>query len=106
MIVANGHFYGGRFVCATQARIDDALLYACLFGRAGRWHVVRYAWGLLSGRLRHFSDVTIVPAARIIIESVKPGAPAGPVQGDGDIIAGLPVTIVAGAARLAIRCPT
>ena len=105
VIVANGHFYAGRFTCAPQARIDEPLLHACLFERAGRWHVIRYAWGLLSGRLGHFRDVMVVPAEQVVIESAAPQNEAEPVQGDGDIVGELPVTIAAGAARLTIRCP-
>ena len=105
VIVANGHFYAGRFSCAPQARIDEPLLHACLFQRAGRWHVIRYAWGLLSGRLGRFRDVMVVPAEQVVIESTATQNEAVPVQGDGDIIADLPVTITAGAARLTIRCP-
>ncbi|NNE83309.1 MAG: YegS/Rv2252/BmrU family lipid kinase [Alphaproteobacteria bacterium] len=105
VIVANGHYYGGRFICAPQACIHEARLYACLFQRTGRWHLIRYAWGLLSGRLSHFDDVEMVPAENIVIESIAPQAEPEPVQGDGDIIAQLPITITAGAARLTMRCP-
>jgi diacylglycerol kinase (ATP) len=89
VIVANGRFYGGRFVCAPEARLDSAEFQACLFGRAGRWHVIRYALALLVGRLHRLADITIVPARRIEI-----AGPAGdPVQGDGDTLAALPARI-------------
>lgn len=89
VIVANGRFYGGRFVCAPAARLESADFQACLFGQAGRWHVMRYAAALLLGRLHKLADVTIVPARRIEI-----AAPAGdPVQGDGDTLAFLPARI-------------
>lgn len=89
LIVANGRFYGGRFVCAPAARLESADFQACLFGHAGRWHVMRYAVALLLGRLHKLPDVTIVPARRIEI-----AAPAGdPVQGDGDTLAFLPARI-------------
>lgn len=89
VIVANGHFYGGRFVCAPSARLESTDFQACLFGRAGRWHVLRYTLALLVGRLHRLADVTIVPAHRIEI-----AAPAGePVQGDGDTLAVLPARI-------------
>ncbi len=106
VIVANGHFYAGRFVCAPQARIDEPLLYACLFQRAGRWHVMRYSWGILSGRLKHFRDVLVIPAMRVTIESMAAGDVAEPVQGDGDIVAALPVIITAGTVPLVLRSPS
>lgn len=105
IIVTNGRFYAGGFICAPQARVDEPLLHVCLFHRAGRWHVIRYGWGLLSGRLSHFRDVLVVPAKNIFIENVEAQADADPVQGDGDIITDLPVTITAGAVRLTLRCP-
>jgi YegS/Rv2252/BmrU family lipid kinase len=98
VIVANGRFYGGRFVCAPKARLESPEFQACLFGRAGRWHVVRYALALLVGRLHRLKDITILPARRVEI-----AAPAGePVQGDGDTIAVLParIEIASGTLRL------
>lgn len=89
VIVANGRFYGGRFVCAPEARLESGEFQACLFGRAGRRHVIRYALALLVGRLPRLADITIVPAHRVEI-----AAPVGdPVQGDGDVLARLPATI-------------
>jgi YegS/Rv2252/BmrU family lipid kinase len=88
-IVANGRFYGGRFVCAPEARLESGDFQVCLFGHAGRWHVIRYALALLTGRLHHLSDITIVPARKVEIAA----PPGDPVQGDGDVLARLPATI-------------
>jgi YegS/Rv2252/BmrU family lipid kinase len=97
-IVAKGHFYGGRFVCAPDARLERPELHACLFGSAGRWHVIRYAAALLLGRLHRLHDVLIVPARSVAI-----AGPAGePVQGDGDTVGHLParIELAPGALRL------
>ncbi|WP_247895715.1 diacylglycerol/lipid kinase family protein [Azospirillum brasilense] len=89
VIVAKGHFYGGRFVCAPDARLADPRLHVCLFPRAGRGNALRYLWGVTAGRLPRFPDYRILPARRVVIDG-----PAGePVQGDGDVIARLPVEI-------------
>ncbi|AWJ85384.1 lipid kinase [Azospirillum sp. TSH58] len=89
VIVARGHFYGGRFVCAPDARLTDPRLHVCLFPRMGRGNALRYLWGVAAGRLPRFPDYRILPARRVVIEG-----PAGePVQGDGDVIARLPVEI-------------
>lgn len=88
-IIAKGHFYGGRFVCAPDARLDSPDFHVCLFMRAGRLHVLRYAAALLFGCLHRLPDVTIVPARRVEVT-----APAGePVQGDGDTLAWLPARV-------------
>ena len=89
VIVAKGHFYAGKFVCAPDARLTDPRLHVCLFPKPGRWNAMRYIWGVTAGRLPHFRDYRIVPAKRVIIE----GPVGDAVQGDGDIIARLPVEI-------------
>ncbi|WP_448207617.1 diacylglycerol/lipid kinase family protein [Azospirillum sp. sgz302134] len=89
VIVAKGHFYAGRFVCAPEARLADRRLHVCLFPGAGRWNAVRYIWGVTAGRLPRFPDYRIVPAERVVIE----GPVGDAVQGDGDVIARLPVEI-------------
>lgn len=87
VVVANGRFYGGRFVCAREASLFQRRLDVCLFPGMGRWNAVRYLWGVLAGRLEHFRDYRIVPADRVFID----GPPGECVQGDGDTIARLPV---------------
>lgn len=89
VIVAKGHFYAGRFVCAPDARLEDPSLHVCLFPGAGRWNAIRYIWGVTAGRLSHFRDYRVVTAQRVTIE----GPESDPVQGDGDVIARLPVEI-------------
>ncbi len=89
VIVARGHFYGGRFIVAPEARLDSDDLHVCLFDRGGRLQTILYAMALAAGRLHRSRHVKIVKARTIAIEG-----PAGdPVQGDGDLIGRLPVTI-------------
>jgi diacylglycerol kinase (ATP) len=89
VIAAKGHFYGGRFVCAPDARLIEPELQVCLFPRGGRWNALRYVWGVTAGRLRHFPDYRVIPAQRLRIE----GPVGDAVQGDGDVAARLPVDI-------------
>ncbi len=89
VIVARGHFYGGRFVVAPQARLDSEDLHVCLFRRGGRGRTIVYALALALGRLHRLADVDIIRARKVMIE----GPPGDPVQGDGDLIGRLPVTI-------------
>lgn len=85
-VIANGHFYAGRHTCAPLARLDEPLLYVCLFLRPGPLRALRYGLWLLLGRLERLDDVLILPGRQVAIEG-----PAGePVQGDGDIIARVP----------------
>jgi len=89
VIVARGRFYGGRFVCAPEAGLEIAALHVCLFDRGGRGAVLRYALALMLGLLPRLADYRVVPGREVLIE----GPEGDPVQGDGDIIARLPVRI-------------
>ncbi len=101
VIVAKGHFYGGRFVCAPDARLTDPWLQVCLFPRMGRGNALRYLWGVTAGRLPRFPDYRVLPARRVEID----GPVGEPVQGDGDVIARLPVEIALAPWILSVLVP-
>jgi YegS/Rv2252/BmrU family lipid kinase len=101
VVVAKGHFYGGRYICAPAARLDEASFEVCLFERGGRAAAVSYALALGSGRLARRRDYRIVTGRAIRIEG-----PAGdPVQADGEIVATLPVDIALAPHPLLLRLP-
>jgi YegS/Rv2252/BmrU family lipid kinase len=89
VIVAKGHFYGGRYVCAPDARLDQPEFHVCLFERGGRWNAIRYALALALGRLPGLADFRVLRGRVVTID----GPTGDPVQGDGDVIAHLPVRI-------------
>ncbi len=101
-VIANGRFYGGSFSCAPQARLGDPLLQVCLFERGGGWNALRYALGLVLGRLHRLPDVKIVPATVVSVE----GPEGDPVQGDGDIVARLPARIAVAPEVVHVMCPS
>jgi diacylglycerol kinase family enzyme len=86
-VIANGHYYAGRFVLAPEARLDEAVLHVCLFERAGRWNQVRYALAMALGRVSRLPDVRIIRANSGVIE----GSENEPVQADGDFIGRTPI---------------
>jgi len=89
VIVAKGHYYAGRYVCARAASVDRPDLQVCLFERPGRVQTIRYALGLLLGRLQKMAGYRVVPARRVAIR-----APAGdPLQIDGDAAGALPTVL-------------
>ncbi|WP_434617613.1 diacylglycerol/lipid kinase family protein [Azospirillum sp. B2RO_4] len=103
LIVAKGHFYGGRFICAPDAQLTDPVLHVCLFPRGGRLNALRYVWGVTAGRLARFPDYRVVTAKRVRIEGpVGDGLFADAVQGDGDVLARLPVEITLAGWRLPV----
>ncbi len=89
VVVANGHFYGGRFTCAPLARLEDPVLYACVFLKTGPLRALRYCTWLVLDMLHRLPDVAVLPAVRVSVD----GTAGEPVQGDGDIITATPVTI-------------
>ena len=101
VIIANGRHYGGRFVCAPGAALEDCRFEDCLFLRGGAWNVIRYGAGLLTGRLGRLPDVLMVTGTRIVVE----GGPGEPVQCDGDASARLPLYATAGEKSLRLVMP-
>lgn len=91
VLVANAHFYGGRFIAAPTADLFSPTLDVGLFERSGRLAAIGYALALFLGFLPALPSYRLIRARRLVIEG-----PAGdPVQGDGDVIARLPVEVVA-----------
>jgi YegS/Rv2252/BmrU family lipid kinase len=89
VIVTNARYYGGRFVCAPEARLESDTLQVCLFERAGRLAAIGYALALFSRRLPTLSSYRVVEARRIEVR----GRPGEPIQVDGDGIGRLNVAI-------------
>lgn len=101
-VVANGHYYGGKFTCAPLARLQDPLLYACLFLKPGPLRALRYCTWLVLGRLDRLPDVAILPAVRVTVDGVI----GEPVQGDGEILAQSPMTAFLAGHTLRIVMPS
>jgi YegS/Rv2252/BmrU family lipid kinase len=89
VVVCNGRHYGGPFIAAPEANLGTATFEVCLLERGGWAHMMRYSAALVMGRLSTLPDVRILSGRRIRIDGQK----GLPVQGDGDIIAALPVEI-------------
>ncbi len=96
VVIANGHYYAGRFTCAPDARLDEPDLHVCLFLRTGRWSTLRYALSLLLGSLHRRQDVKIVRGRTVEVR----GEPGEPVQCDGDLATTLPLTVSATGEKL------
>lgn len=100
-VIANGHFYGGRMSCAPAARLEDPRLHACLFLKPGPWRALRYALWLMMGRLHRLPDIAVVAGRRVTVA----GPDGDPVQGDGDIISAMPLTVDVAETMLSVIAP-
>lgn len=89
VIVANGRYYAGKYVCAPDGHLERPELAVCLFERSSRWSVAVYAMALLTGRLPGLASYRVISARHVAIA----GRPGEPLQGDGDIIGRLDATI-------------
>lgn len=106
VVVANGHFYGGPYVLAREASLKDHQLHVCLFRRTGRWNAMRYLWGMISGRLSRFPDFDVIPAVRLKITAGALCSAEEPVQGDGDVMARLPIEVAVSPSGLPVLQPS
>jgi len=89
VVIGNGHFYGGRFVCTPDARLEEPGFQVCLGLGMGRLSILRYAVALGLGILPRLGDVRLLRGRHVRIDG-----PAGaPVQADGEIVGRLPVEI-------------
>ncbi len=104
VVVANGHYYGGRYQLAPAARLTAPSLEVCLFLSGGRRAALRYLAALGLGRLHHLADYRVVTASHVTVEATAPGR-SEPVQGDGDIVAALPATLTVAPAVLPVLMP-
>jgi diacylglycerol kinase (ATP) len=101
VVIANGHYYGGKFSCAPDASLADPELHVCLFLRSGRRAILGYGLSLLLGRLHRRRDIRIERGRHIHVT----GGAHERVQLDGDSATCLPLTVVATGERLGFILP-
>jgi diacylglycerol kinase (ATP) len=89
LVAAKSHFYGGRFVLAPAARLDQPQLDVVLFKHAGRGAAIGYLLATGLGLLPRCRSVSVIRAREIRLAE-----PAGaPLQLDGDIQLRLPARL-------------
>jgi YegS/Rv2252/BmrU family lipid kinase len=98
VVIANAHYYGGKFVCAPEARLESPDLQVCLFGHGNRFYVAVYGLALTLGLLPKAPGYRILTATRVEIRQPE----GAEFQCDGDFIGHTPAvaTITPHAARL------
>jgi diacylglycerol kinase (ATP) len=65
VVVGRGRFYGGRFSCTPDARLDRTTLQVCVFNRSGRWATILYILALIRGTLFAMPEVMILDSKTI-----------------------------------------
>lgn len=92
IVLAKGHYYGGHYTLAPQARLVEPVFHACLFLRGGRLPALGYMAGMVLGGLARQRDYRIIPATRVRVEPLSGKRVGEPVQADGDCLGSVPFT--------------
>lgn len=100
-VACKGRFYGGPFLAAPGAKLEDPKLHVCILPKTGAAGVVRYGLALPMGKLALLPEVRVISADTIVIQ----GPRGAPVQGDGDIVARLPVELAVAAETVELIVP-
>jgi len=98
-IVSNGRYYGGKFLQAPEANLQQPGFVVSLFGGEGRFGVLRGLTALGLGRpspARQISQVQCV--------AITSGQPE-PVQADGDMAGTLPAAVTVSPHRIQLIMP-
>jgi diacylglycerol kinase (ATP) len=100
-VACKGRFYGGPFIAAPGAKLDDPKLHVCILPMSGATGMVRYGMALPMGKLAALPEVQVIASDSIVIS----GPRGAPVQGDGDIVARLPAEISVGRDTVELVAP-
>jgi len=90
VIVSNGKYYGGNFICAPQASLEDNKLYVLMAKNKGRTSAIIYALLMFMQKYPYSQSVEIRSATKLRIECYRENEP---VQIDGDHADYLPVDV-------------
>jgi diacylglycerol kinase family enzyme len=98
VIVAKGHYYGGRFVVAPEASLEEPSFQVALFEHGGRLPALAAMTAMALGRLSCLPGFRLIKATTVGITSEGDA----PVQADGDIVARVPVELSIASERLLV----
>jgi len=82
VFIGNGRYYGGSFRLFPQARFDDGQLDVCVFDSTGYFSLLRYGFGILSGRHPRLRGVSYLQAASFTCTPTEPGQAAVELDGE------------------------
>lgn len=91
VVVANGIFVGGGMKVAPGARVDDGKLDALTVCNLSRLQVLRQFTKIYSGKHVTSQKIVMLSGAEVRVETVN-GAPALPIEADGDVRGHTPAT--------------
>ncbi len=98
LIVCKGARYGGYPKAAPDASVEESSLYAVVMSGRERLDVLRYAFGIITGRHTSFKDVEYLKCQSVQVRD------RARIQADGDYIGESPASIGIARENLDIIC--
>lgn len=86
-IIGKASRYGGDFKATPDASITEPELYACIMHGKRRVDVLRYVYGIVTGRHLRFKDITYLKTSSVQVDGTAHA------QVDGDYLGTTPATI-------------
>jgi YegS/Rv2252/BmrU family lipid kinase len=86
-IIGKAAKYGGHYMITPDAKLSDPFLHICLFKGRKRFDILRYVFGIVTGRHLRFKDVEYIKATTMEVSG------NAHVQIDGDYFGKTPVKV-------------
>lgn len=90
VIISNGRLYGGNFICAPEATLDDNQLMISMAQRRGWFSAIKYAVQMFLGKYPKSGSIISIAAKKCYVACRDPQEP---IQLDGDAIGELPAEV-------------
>lgn len=102
VIACKARHYGGPFVVAPLADVATPSFQLLIFERGGIANTCRFGFALLTGRLHRAAGLRLLESSDVLIEGPEREA----VQGDGELVGELPLSLSIAAQRLEVLVPS
>lgn len=101
VVVANGPYYGAGYTVAEGARLSDGKLTLSVYGRFGKWELIRHFRAIAGGKRAYSPRVSTYHAAEIELNARAPI----PIHADGRAVGQLPAVFRAEPKALRVFAP-
>lgn len=110
VVITRTRHYGGGFVLAPQARLEEKKLYVVCLAGSGVRDILRYGAALVCGRLHRLGDVRIMEGDSVTVvgppgDLGDSGEAGGTVQMDGDLAGTLPLEVCLDSVPVTLLAP-
>ncbi len=100
VIISNGRYYGGEYLCAPAADMAKREFHITLFRKTGRFAALVYALKMIANKIPQDKSIQTLAAENIAVSADR----AAYYQTDGDPAGRLPVNITLSEKPISILC--